>query len=56
MCNLSDLIELRGIEKGIYCTLGRLINSAKITMADTAEDAGISMQEMERILVEYSNL
>ena len=59
MCNLSDLIEERGIEKGIekgvYYTLCRLINMGKITILDAAEDAGVSMEEMERILVEYSD-
>ena len=51
MCNLSDLIEERGIEKGIergqLTLLSRLIDSEKLTKEEAAAMMNMTVEELE---------
>ena len=54
MCNLSDLIEEeateRGMKKGSYLVLCKLVHSGKLSKEDAAATAGISLEEFESIM------
>ena len=47
MCNLSDLIEERGIERGQLTLLSRLIDSDKLTKEEAAAMINITVEELE---------
>lgn len=53
MCNLSDLVEERGIEKGIEkgieLVVKALLKNGKVSDADIAEAAEISMEQLEML-------
>jgi len=54
MCNLSDLIEEHGLEKGMekgtYSVLCKLVHSGKLSKEDAADTAGISIEAFEKIM------
>ena len=51
MCNLSDYIEekgiQRGIEQGIFRTLFTLVQKSRLTLEEAAQEAGRSVNEFE---------
>ena len=61
MCNLSEYIEEKGIEKelqqgiehGIYITLVSLVKQGIITMEKAAKEAGVPVEEF---VTAYQNL
>ena len=49
MCNLSDLVEEKGIEKGVELMIKALLKNGKVSDADIAEAAEISMEQLEML-------
>ena len=53
MCNLSQAVEQRGIERGIekgtMITLNALVNKGILTKEQAADEAKLTVQEYERI-------
>ena len=47
MCNLSDLIEERGIEQGQLQMLKRLVNAGKLTVEEAAEEVQMTTDELK---------
>lgn len=50
MCNLSDLVEERGIEKGKLETLLSLVNDGLLDLAEAAKRAELGVEEMKELL------
>lgn len=53
MCNLSEYIEEKAIEQGIYITLVSLVKQGIITMEKAAKEAGVPVEEFVTV---YQNL
>ena len=49
MCNLYDLVEEKGIEKGVELMIKALLKNGKVSDADIAEAAEISMEQLEML-------
>lgn len=49
MCNLSDLIEEKGIEKGIELSVRNLMETLGLSLEKACEALKISVEEYERI-------
>ena len=47
MCNLSDGVEQKGIEKGIVLTLCSLVRDNLITIEEAAKRANMTVEEFE---------
>ena len=52
MCNLSDLIEERGIEQGMLMTLCSLVNDGVLEPEEAAKRANMSVAAFEEKLKE----
>ena len=47
MCNLSDGVEQKGIQKGIILTLCSLVRDNVLTLEDAAKRAKMSVEEFK---------